>query len=230
MANNNVTKCEDMIRDIWTVLGCDKGEKQQGKKGCKLKFKVPARLTCADAKGEIESDNYLEIAVNMIRILAHSGIFEPVLEIADASAAKAGNQNLTLKYVNATAAFQGLLGMVYEIMDDGNVATNMDIRSAYTVTQTMLAIANIEAMLDAVLDALGVTLKHKVLTVPSAFNCVGKNPDGSIDQNDDASTEKLLPELLKERDNPVRTVELEPNADTIFEVLNEMKQLLQRSR
>ena len=166
-----------------------------------------------DASSKTEAKDYYEIAQCVVRMMAHGMIFEPEAVIRDADSAKAGNQSLKVRYVNATGWAKAMSEAMFEVLDDGNVATNMDLRNGFTVTQSLVALVDVVNKLDAILDVMGVTLKPKTEKVTTAFNCMiqtgkgfGKNNEKQLDLNADESTEALIPEFLKTRVNTIKTV------------------------
>ncbi|MCC3409525.1 MAG: hypothetical protein JGK17_29020 [Microcoleus sp. PH2017_10_PVI_O_A] len=188
-----------------------------------------------DPNSKTEAKDYYEIAQCIFRMMAHGMIFEPEAVIKDAESARAGNQALTVRYVNATGWAKAMAEAMFEVRDDGNVATNMDLRNGFTVTQCLVALADVVNKLDATLDVLGVTLKPKTEEVTTAFNCLiqtgkgfGENNERQLDLNEDASTEALIAEFLKTRKNKVKTVEIHPRSQSIFEILREIQKSLPR--
>ena len=188
-----------------------------------------------DASSKTEAKDYYEIAQCVVRMMAHGMIFEPEAVIRDADSAKAGNQSLKVRYVNATGWAKAMSEAMFEVLDDGNVATNMDLRNGFTVTQSLVALVDVVNKLDAILDVMGVTLKPKTEKVTTAFNCMiqagkgfGKNNEKQLDLNADESTEALIPEFLKTRVNTIKTVEIHPRSESLFDILRRIEASLPR--
>ena len=188
-----------------------------------------------DPNSKTEAKDYYEITQCLFRMMAHGMIFEPKAVIKDASSAKAGDQSLEVRYVNATGWAKAMSSAILEIKDDGNVSTNMDLRNGFTVTQSLVALVDVVNKLDAILDVLGVTLKPKTEKVTTAFNCMiqtgkgfGENNEKQLDLNEDKSTEALIPEFLKTRENTIKTVEIHPRSESLYEMLRQIQKSLPR--
>ncbi len=122
----------------------------------------PASVTVAKS--------FYEIWQCAFRTMAHGMIFEPRVNIKDADAAKAGDQDFKARYLNATGWASAMAEAMIEVKDDGNVSTNMDIRNGFAVTQTMVGLADAIYKLEAILDALGIELIPKAQTVETPYN------------------------------------------------------------
>jgi hypothetical protein len=95
----------------------------------------------------------------------------------------------------------------------------MDIRTGLTVTQLLVAVANLSYKVDAIIDAIGVTAIRKKDSVETSFSLVTEtdskgfdpNKDNKkIELNDDRSTEQVLASLLRTRNNPIVKEEIHP--------------------
>jgi hypothetical protein len=183
-----------------------------------------------DPTAVTEAKTYYEISQCLIRILAHGLIFEPRVNIKDADAAKAGDQEFKAKYVNATGWASAIAEALLEVKDDGNVSTNMDIRNAFAVTQTMVGLADANYKLEAIIDCFGIEVIPKVQTVDTPFNLqiqigkgFGENNERQINLNTDEATEKLLPVLLQTKKNKIKTIEIHPRSRSLLEVLENIE-------
>jgi len=174
--------------------------------------------------------SFYEIMQCAFRMMAHGMIFEPRVEIKDADAAKAGDQNFKARYLNATGWASAMAEALLEVKDDGNVSTNMDIRNGFAVTQTMVGVADAIYKLEAVLDCLGVQLIPKAQTVETPYNLqiqigkgFGEGNKRQIDLNTDEATEKLLPSFLQTQKNTIKTVDIHPRSRSLLEVLQNIE-------
>lgn len=219
--------CKDtakMLTKIMKVLDIDRIDK--------VGLGISNRFMVKGGNGISIAKTYPDIIELLIRMLAHGMIFEPTLHIEDLEAQKEGEQKAVVEYMNATSWARAVGEMLYEIRDDGNVATNMDIRTAFTTTQSMVAIVDCVRKLDAVIDALGVNVNayyEKVATPydltfgEKGFAAVAKD----LDKGSDALTEAQLPAFLQTRVNPLKTVKMNPKASTLVELLLDIKKLLE---
>jgi hypothetical protein len=183
-----------------------------------------------DPASKTEAKTYYEIMQCAFRVMAHGLIFEPRVEIKDADAAKAGDQNFKARYLNATGWASAVSEALLEVRDDGNVSTNMDIRNGFAVTQTMVGMADALYRLETILDCLGIKLIPKVETVETPYNLqikvgkgFGKGNERQIDLNTDEATEKLLPSFLQTQKNAIKTVEIHPRGRSILEILENIE-------
>jgi hypothetical protein len=183
-----------------------------------------------DQTSVTEAKTFYEIIQCVIRILAHGLIFEPGVKIKDADAAKAGDQEFKTKYLSATGWASAIAEALLEVKDDGNVSTNMDIRNAFAVTQTMVGLTDAIYKLEAIIDCLGIEVIPKVQTVDTPFNLqiqVGKgfggNNERQIDLNTDEATEKLLPVLLQTKKNKIKTLDIHPRSRSLLEILENIE-------
>lgn len=217
--------CEDILdslEDLKDVLHVEFFKKK--------KFPVPSYLLApgCDPGKTVDAENYYHLFQKMFQALAHSTIINPKIEIQDADSVKEGDQTIKSQYLSATGWAEAITKMLYEIVDDGNVATNMDIRTGVTVTQLMVAVADLSYKLDCVIDLIGIPTKRTKGEVETSYNLVveGENTKGfdpkksnqQLDLNSDVSTEKLLASLLKTRKNPIVKEEIHPKSPTLFEM------------
>jgi hypothetical protein len=199
-----------------------------------LKDKFPVSNTFmapeCDPASVTEAKSYYEIMQCMFRTLAHGLIFEPKVMIKDADAAKAGDQEFKFKYLNATGWASAVSEALMEVKDDGNVGTNMDIRSGFAATQIMVGMADALYKLETVLDCLGITLYHDTQTVETPYNLMvrvgkgfGANNQRQIDLNQDEATEKLLPEFLQTKKNTIKIMAYHPRERTLKDILESIE-------
>lgn len=200
------------------------------------KFPVPTNLLIPGVEdGSVEATSYYHLVKHLFQALAHGTIINPLIKIQDTDAVKEGDQTLDSKYLSATGWAEAVTKMLYEIVDDGNVGTNMDIRTGVTVTQLLVAVADLSYKIDCIIDCIGVTTKRAKGEVETSYNLVldqdekikgfdPKKANKPLDLNDDMSTEKLLSSLLKTRKNPIVKEEIHPKASSLVELIKGLKQ------
>jgi hypothetical protein len=199
-----------------------------------LKDKFPVSNTFmapeCDPASVTKAKSYYEIMQCVFRMMAHGMIFEPRVKIKDADAAKAGDQEFKARYLNATGWASAVSEALMEVKDDGNVATNMDIRSGFAVTQLMVGVADAIYKLDTVLDCFGIKLAHDTQTIETPYNLMvrlgkgfGENNERQIDLNQDEATEALLPQLLQTKKNTIKTVVIHPRSRTVHDILESIE-------
>jgi hypothetical protein len=222
--------CEDILDaldDLKEVLHVDFFRKE--------KFPVPSYLLApgVDTSKTTVANNYYNLFQKLFQALAHSTIVSPKIGIKDADAVKPGDQEINSEYLSATGWAEAITKMLYEIVDDGNVGTNMDIRTGVTVTQLLVAVADLSHKTDCIIDCIGIPTKRAKGEVETSYNLVveGDNTKGfdpkkanqKLDLNSDISTEQLLSSLLRTRKNPIVKEEIHPKAPTLFEMLQDLK-------
>lgn len=217
----------DSLDDLKEVLHVDFFKKE--------KFPVPSYLLApgVDASKTTVANNYYNLFQKLFQALAHGAIISPKVDIQDADAVKEGDQTVNSEYLSATGWAEAITKMLYEIVDDGNIATNMDIRTGVTVTQLLVAVADLSHKVDCIIDCIGVTTIRRKGEVETSFSLVveGENTKGfdpkkaneKLDLNSDISTEQLLPSLLRARKNPIVKEEIHPKSSTLFELLQDLK-------
>jgi hypothetical protein len=226
--NNCCDEILDTLDDLKEVLHVEFFKKN--------KFPVPSYLLApgVDTSKTTVANNYYNLFQKLFQALAHSTIVSPKIDIQDADAVKEGDQPINSEYLSATGWAEAITKMLYEIVDDGNVGTNMDIRTGVTVTQLMVAVADLSHKVDCIIDCIGVTTKRTKGEVETSYNLVveGENTKGfdpkkanqKLDLNSDISTEQLLSSLLRTRKNPIVKEEIHPKSPTLFELLQDLKQ------
>jgi hypothetical protein len=222
--------CEEILEsldDLKDVLHVDFFKKE--------KFPVPSYLLApgVDTSKTTVANNYYNLFQKLFQALAHSTIVSPKIDIKDADAVKPGDQPINSEYLSATGWAEAITKMLYEIVDDGKVGTNMDIRTGVTVTQVLVAFADLSHRVDCIIDFIGIPTKRTKDEVETSYSLVveGESSKGfdpkkanqKLDLNADISTEKLLSSLLRTRKNPIVKEEIHPKAPTLFELLQDLK-------
>ncbi|MEG4883008.1 hypothetical protein QUB75_19705 [Microcoleus sp. K1-B6] len=217
----------DMLEDLKDVLHVDFFKKK--------KFPIPTYLLAPGCEpgNTTNAENYYHLFQKIFQAIAHNTIVSPQIDIQDADAVKEGDQKINERYLSATGWAEAVTKMLYEIVDDGNIGTNMDIRTGVTVTQLLVAVADLSYKVDCIIDCIGVTTKRTKGEVETSYNLVveGENTKGfdpkksnqQLDLNSDISTEKLLAGLLRTRKNPIVKEEIHPKSPTLFEMINDLK-------
>lgn len=142
------------------------------------KFPVPANLLIPGAEDNVvEATSYYHLVKHLFQALAHGTIINPLIAILDTDSAKEGDQTLNSQYLSATGWAEAVTKMLYEIVDDGKVGTNMDIRTGVTVTQLLVTVADLSHKVDCIIDCIGVTTKRAKGEVETSYNLV-------LDQDD----------------------------------------------
>ena len=228
MNNDCCEEILDSLDDLKDVLHVDFFKKE--------KFPVPSYLLApgVDTSKTTVANNYYNLFQKLFQALAHSTIISPKVDIQDADAVKEGDQPVNSEYLSATGWAEAVTKMLYEIVDDGNVGTNMDIRTGVTVTQLLVAVADLSYKVDCIIDCIGVTTKRTKGEVETSYNLVVEGPGSKgfdpkkanqkLDLNSDISTEELLSSLLRTRKNPIVKEEIHPKSPTLFELLQDLKQ------
>lgn len=221
MNNDCCEEINDKLDDLLEIIDVKRFKKNG--------FPLPAYLLApgCDTAAVVKNKTYYDLMQQFFRAIAHTAIVNPEVNITDSDSAKEGNQGLTVKYLSATGWAEGVTKMLLEAVDDGNVGTNCDIRTAVTVTQLLVAVADLSYKVDAIIDCIGVTTKRSKATVTTSYNLVvddgskgfGKDKQQQIDKNTDLTTEALLPQLLRTRENTVVKEEIHPKSQTLVELL-----------
>ncbi|XZO03467.1 MAG: hypothetical protein ACM65L_07050 [Microcoleus sp.] len=209
------TCCEALkadIEDIKTVLAVK--EMLQGK----LTF--PWRLRMPGGQGEEVIKNYPNLARAMVQVIDHLGIHPPKLSIKDINNAIAGDQSVSNQFPSATQGFEALMAQVWDANADVDTLTNFLYRLSWLCVQQSMNLAVVSADIQSIKDMIGGKTTPDKATITTPFNIgagikesstrgkgFGKNKSGEIDKRIDAntelSTESLLPDFLKIRDNDV---------------------------
>lgn len=183
-----------------------------------------------DAASVTTAKTYYEAMQCLFRTLAHGLIFEPKVLIKDADAAKAGDQEFKARYLNATGWASAMAEALLEVKDDGNVSTNMDIRSGFAATQTMVGVADAIYRINAIIDSLGIEVIPKVEIIETPFNVqiqigkgFGEKNERQIDLNTDEATEKMLPTFLQTKKNKIKTLDVHPRERSLKDILENIE-------
>jgi hypothetical protein len=198
-------------------------------------FPVPSYLLAPGCNTEqsVKAKNYYHLFQRLFQTIAHTAIVNPDIQIKDADSVKEGDQPASVTYLSATGWAEGVTKLLFEAVDDGNVGTNMDIRTGVAVTQILVALASVSERLDTVMDAIGATTYKDSIEVETTYNLIepgkgfSKDQQKAIDINEDISTEALLAKLLKTRKNEVVIKKVHPRDKTVIQLLLDLLKRVQ---
>ncbi|MEZ2231558.1 hypothetical protein [Microcoleus sp.] len=184
------------------------------------KLTFPWRLRMPGGQGEEVIKNYPNLARAMVQVIDHLGIHPPKLSIKDINNAIAGDQSVSNQFPSATQGFEALMAQVWDANADVDTLTNFLYRLSWLCVQQSMNLAVVSADIQSIKDMIGGKTTPDKATITTPFNIgagikesstrgkgFGKNKSGEIDKRIDAntelSTESLLPDFLKIRDNDV---------------------------
>lgn len=209
--------CEALKADIEDIKEVLATKEMLGKK---LKF--PWRLRMPGGEGDEVITDYPNLARAIAQMIDHLGIHPPKLSIKDINNAVAGNQSINNQFPSATQGFEALMAQVWDANADVDTLTNFLYRLSWLCVQQSMNLARISADIQAITDMIGGETELDDTTITTPFNIgagveedkntrgkgFGKKQGGakiakSIDTNTELSTEALLPDFLKIRENPI---------------------------
>lgn len=183
------------------------------------KLTFPWRLRMPGGQGEEVIKNYPNLARAMVQVIDHLGIHPPKLSIKDINNAIAGDQSISNQFPCATQGFEALMAQVWDANADVDTLTNFLYRLSWLCVQQSMNLAVVSADIQSIKDMIGGKTTPDKATITTPFNIgagvkettkgkgFGKNKNGEIDRKIDAntelSTESLLPDFLKIRDNDI---------------------------
>ena len=159
---------------------------------------------------------------NLMRAIAQMidrlGIHPPKLSIQDINNAVAGDQSLSNQFPSATQGFEALMAQVWDANADVDTLTNFLYRLSWLCVQQSMNLARVSGDIQCIKDMVGGATQPVEDTITTPFNIgagvseksrkgkgFGNNQkiDGKIEANMEISTESLLPDFLKIRENPI---------------------------
>ena len=183
------------------------------------KLTFPWRLRMPGGKGEEIIKNYPSLARAMVQVIDHLGIHPPKLSIKDINNAIAGDQGIENQFPCATQGFEALMAQVWDANADVDTLTNFLYRLSWLCVQQSMNLAVVSADIQSIKDMIGGATQPDTSSITTPFNIgagvkestkgkgFGKNQSGEIDKKIDAntelSTESLLPDFLKVRENSI---------------------------
>jgi hypothetical protein len=200
--------------------------------GRKLTF--PWRLRMPGGSGEEVITDY----PNLIRALAqqidHLGLHPPRLYIKDNNNAIDGDQEVDEQFPSATRALEAMLAKTWNTHSDLATVTNFLYRLAFLNVNQSTSIAKLQADTMLLKDMLGGEREDDVASINTPFNIAagtekpstrgkgfgkGAKVDPKIDLNTEKTTEQLIPDVLKMRNNEILIERFAGNKD-IFDMLS----------
>ncbi len=225
--------CESLkadIEDIKQVLAT--------KEMLAKKLTFPWRLRMPGGEGDEVITDYPNLARCLAQMIDHLGIHPPKLSIKDINNAVAGDQSIENQFPSGTQAFEALMAQVWDANADVDTLTNFLYRLSWLCVQQSMNLARVSGDIQCIKDMFGGETEPQESSITTPFNIgagveekpaptkgkgFGKSPGGNIDKsieaNTELSTEKLLPDFLKIRENPVIVQTFTGNKD-VFDLLS----------
>lgn len=201
------------------------------------KLTFPWRLRMPGGQGEEKIYDYPNLARCIAQMIDHLGIHPPKLSIKDINNAVAGDQSIENQFPSGTQAFEALMAQVWDANADVDTLTNFLYRLSWLCVQQSMNLARVSGDIQCIKDMFGGETEPQESSITTPFNIgagveektapkgkgFGKSPGGNIDKsieaNTELSTEKLLPDFLKIRENPVIVQTFTGNKD-VFDLLS----------
>ncbi|MCC3473987.1 MULTISPECIES: hypothetical protein [unclassified Microcoleus] len=229
--------CESLkadIEDIKEVLAT--------KEMLAKKLTFPWRLRMPGGEGDEVITDYANLARCIAQMIDHLGIHPPKLSIKDINNAVAGDQSISNQFPSATQGFEALMAQVWDANADVDTLTNFLYRLSWLSVQQSMNLARLSGDIQCIKDMCGGETEPAESSITTPFNIgagieekakstkgkgfgkgFGEKSGGSIDKsieaNTELSTEKLLPDFLRIRENPVVVQTFSGNKD-IFDLLS----------
>lgn len=219
--------CESLkadIEDIKSVLAT--------KEMLAKKLTFPWRLRMPGGEGDEVITDYPNLARCIAQMIDHLGIHPPKLSIKDINNAIAGDQSISNQFPSATQGFEALMAQVWDANADVDTLTNFLYRLSWLCVQQSMNLAVVSSDIQCIKDMVGGKTKPDTAILVTPFNIgagvnesntkgkgFGKGSGGGIDKkidvNTELSTESLLPDFLKIRENPVVIETFDGDKDVI---------------
>lgn len=184
------------------------------------KLTFPWRVRMPAGQGDEIIKDYPNLARAIAQMIDHLGIHPPKLSIKDINNAIAGDQSIENQFPSATQGFEALMAQVWDANADVDTLTNFLYRLSWLCVQQSVNLAVLSGDIQSIKDMLGGATKRDSTSITTPFNIgagikevstkgkgFGKNQgngiDKKIDENTEFSTESLLPEFLKIRENEI---------------------------
>ena len=187
--------CE-LLEDIYDMLGGD-DFKEKG-------LEIPNNLYIPGGKGDTQAMTYNAIANLMFRTLDHRTVGEVEVSIKDNNIMKEGDQPLTMRLINATAATGKILELSQKQDSDLTAVLNLLMRLSWISVQ-ILKVTNIASEgIKVIINFFAIPTKEKVINVdipvdPSLGGKVGFDPKKPTEDN--------LAKIL-DLDDPQKTISI----------------------
>lgn len=184
------------------------------------KLTFPWRVRMPGGTGDEVIKDYPNLARAIAQMIDHLGIHPPKLSIKDINNAIAGDQSIDNQFPSATQGFEALMAQVWDANADVDTLTNFLYRLSWLCVQQSVNLAVLSGDIQSIKDMLGGATERDSSSITTPFNIgagikevstkgkgFGKNQgngiDKKIDENIEFSTESLLPEFLKIRENEI---------------------------
>jgi hypothetical protein len=184
------------------------------------KLTFPWRLRMPGGRGDEVIKDYPNLARAIVQVIDHLGIHPPKLDIKDINNAIAGDQSISNQFPCATQGFEALMAQVWDANADVDTLTNFLYRLSWLCVQQSVNLAVLSGDIQSIKDMLGGATERDSTSITTPFNIgagikevstkgkgfgksQGNRIDKKIDENTEFSTESLLPEFLKIRENEI---------------------------
>lgn len=225
----------DMLVDLVKTLAPHKllyGNKDEG-------YVVPNEQLFPGGKGYQSTKDYPGILTRQFSATQRYGFDSPIyIEVEDANPAVEGDQEAGFEVENLAGAIEKLLYNAVETRNDVDALTNINVRESYLLSRVYQIVVRLWYRVTAILDGLGIATRQQKVDVPCEFNPFAgvqfkrgfrpseddddldltPTPD-NLDLHDDDTTEKMLPELLKNSSLPQSVDEFKKKTPSIFKLL-----------
>ncbi|MEG3900009.1 MULTISPECIES: hypothetical protein [unclassified Microcoleus] len=230
--------CESMSADIADLM-----EVLAVKEILAKKMTFPWAWRMPGGQGEEILMDYPSLMRAIAQQIDHLGIHPPKLSIKDINNAIAGDQSITNQFPSVTQAFEALMAQVWDANADVDTLTNFLYRLAWLNVQQSFNMAQLTGSVESLKDMIGGETEPLETEITTPFNIeAGVAPqkpksgkgfgkpgnngkggkgaaiDNRIDANTEISTEAMLPEFLKIRNNPI-LVDTFSGKQDIFDLL-----------
>lgn len=214
------------IEDIKEVLACK--EILAGKMTFPWSWRMPG------GQGEEIIMDYPNLLRAIAQMIDHLGIHPPKLTIKDINNAIAGDQSINNQFPSATQAFEATMAQIWDANADVDTLTNFLYRLSWLCVQQSMNLARLSGDVQALKDMLGGATELVESSITTPFNIgagvteaptkpgkglggqqKGKNIDRRIEANTEVSTESLLPDFLRIRENPIMVEQFSGDKDVM---------------
>lgn len=198
------------------------------------KLTFPWRLRMPGGEGEEVILDYPNLARAMVQVIDHLGIHPPKLSIQDINNAIAGDQSVEEEFPSGTRAFEALMAKVWDANADVDTLTNFLYRLSWLCVQQSINLAKMSGDIQTLKEMIGGETEFDVATITTPFNigagveakgnrgkgfAKSQKIDSRIQLNTEKSTEELLPEFLKIRNNEIAVSKFTGNKD-VYDLLS----------
>ncbi|WP_254175494.1 hypothetical protein [Planktothrix tepida] len=187
---------KEMINDIYEMLGGD----DFLEKG----IEIPNHLFIPGGKDDTQALTYNAILNILFRTLDHRTCGEVEVSIADNNIMKEGDQPLTMKFINNTAATGKIIELSQKQNSDLVAVLNLLMRLSWISVQLLKLINLINGTVNAITKFLDVPIREKIENVETPFD-ISLGQKVGFDQKK-PSEDQLIKTL--DLDNPEKTLSI----------------------